>query len=331
LAKHNISSISPKSGLIPSEKRRKGSHFVFIICVLIAAFFWLLIKLSEPYNESYLLKLNYTNAPAEKMLTSLIDTNVNININAKGFEMLKLVLTEDLSNLDVDLVNFEIIHLDGDIYFISTNAVKERLAEIIGVPLDQIEISRQRLEFQLEALFEKKVTVINKMNFNFLSPFNLYSDILITPAEITVFGPKNILDTLDFIYTSNTSLLNISDDIDENVSLVNPNTNFLNLSVDKTNIKANVEKFTESSLEIPIDLSNIKYHVKVFPNTVKIFFTVAQKDFSNVIQSQFNVSANLKNTDVLTANKLQLEVIEKPDFVNGIRLQPSEIEFLILK
>lgn len=314
-----------------SEKGRRSSHFVFIICILIAAFFWLLIKLSEQYNESFQLKLNYFNAPSEKMLTSVIDTNVNITINAKGFEMLKLVLTKDLTKLDINLNNFEIIHLDGDIYYVSTNAIKEKLGERIRVPREQVEISGQRLEFRMENLFEKKVKIINKVKFSFLPQYNLYSEISISPSELMVFGPKNILDTIEFIYTDNSSILEISSDINENVNLVNPNTNFLNLAVDMVNIKANVEKFTESSLQIPIDLSNINYQVKAFPNTVKIFFTVAQKDFSNVKQTQFKVKPNLKNINILEANKLQLEIIGKPEFVNGIRLQPSEIEFLILK
>lgn len=298
---------------------------------MIAAFFWLLIKLSDQYNETFQFKINYTNAPSEKRLTSIIDTNVNITIKAKGFEMLKLVLTKDLSKIDLDLNNFEIIHLNGNIYFIHTNTIRERISEYIGIPQNHIEIFGQRLEFQMEDLFAKKVSVVNKLNFSFIPQYNLYSQILISPSEVMVFGPENIIDTIENIYTRGNVIVDISGDIDENVKLVNPNSNFLHLSFNMVNIKANVEKFTESSLEIPIDLSNINYKVKAFPNTVKIFFTVAQKDFSNVMQTQFKVKANLKNIDVLTANKLQLEIVAKPDFVNGIRLQPSEIEFLILK
>lgn len=328
---NNISSGKSKNGLITSEKVRRSNHFVFIICILIAAFFWLLIKLSDQYNETYQFKVNYTNAPAEKRLTSVIDTNINITINAKGFEMLKLVLTEDLSTIDIDLNNFEIIHLNGNIYFINTNTIRERISEYIGIPQNQVEIFGQRLEFQMEDLFAKRISVVNKLNFKFMPQYNLYSQILITPSEVMVFGPENIIDTIQKIYTNNTAILDISSDIDENVELVNPNSNFLHLSLNMVNIKANVEKFTESSMEIPIDLSNINYKVKAFPNTVKIFFTIAQKDFSNVMQTQFKVKANLRNIDVLTANKLQLEIVAKPDFVSGIRLQPSEIEFLILK
>jgi len=45
----------------------------------------------------------------------------------------------------------------------------------------------------------------------------------------------------------------------------------------------------------------------------------------------FRVVPNLKNVDILKENKLQLELIKKPNFVGNIRLQPSEVEFLIIK
>ena len=331
MATYNTPSRSSVNGLGVSQKRKSKNHFVFVICILIAAFFWLLIKLSYQYNESFNFKVSYYNAPNEKMLTKVIDTNVNVTIEAKGFQMLKLILTEDLTKLDIDLNNFDIIHLKGKVYYITTNAVKDKIGEYIRIPDKDVILSGQRLEFQMEDLLEKKVAVVNRVNFNFLPQYNLYSKVLISPSEVNVFGPQEILDTLQYIYTDNNSIINISKNIDENVKLINPNTSFLNLSVDNVNIKANVEKFTESSLETLIDLSNINYEIKAFPNSVNIFFTIAQKDFSNISQTQFKVEANLKNTDILTSKKLQLKVVEKPDFVSGIRLQPSEIEFLILK
>lgn len=324
-------SVNYNKNAATSKRGSNNSHFIFIICILIASFFWLLIKLSDQYNESFFFRVNYINAPKKQMLTSIIDTNLNITVEAKGFEMMNLILSEDLENLNIDLNKCEIIHKDEDVYYITTSELKEKISESIRIPLDQIEISSQKLEFRMETLFEKIVVVNNQMKFNFAPQYKLYNSIIISPNEIKIFGPKNILDTINNIYTENKNILNISNFIDENIGLINPNKDLIHFSEDKVNIKAKVEKFTESSIEMPIDLSNINYKIKAFPNTVKVFFTVAQKDFSNIRQSQFKVQANLKNTDILNANKLQLKIIEKPDFVIGVRMQPSEIEFLIIK
>jgi hypothetical protein len=314
-----------------SEKSKKNSHIVFIICILIASFFWLTIKLSDDYSEAFLFKVNYRNVPSEKMLTDVIDTNVNITIKAKGFQMLKLILTEDLENLNINLNKYDILHLKGNIYYVNTVEIKAKIGTLIGVPSKQIDIPTQRLEFKLEDLFEKKVTVINKLRFNFLPQYNLYSNISISPNSLSIFGPKSTIDTIESIFTENKEINEISADINESAILINPDHEHLHLSIEKVSIKANVEKFTESNIETTIDLSSINLKVKVFPNSVKVFFTVAQKDFSNVKQSDFKVKPNLRNIDISTAGKLQLEVVEKPDFISSIRIQPSEVEFLIIK
>ncbi len=328
----NLNSLGKLTGGIePSEKRRKNNHFVFIVCILIAAFFWLLIKLSGDYSESYQFKITYNNAPIEKMLTGIIDTNVNISIKAKGFQMLKLELTEDVSILNINLDKYEIVNSKGNIFYINTSEIKDEIGKLIGISSNQIDISVKRLEFKLEDLFEKEVKVVDRIKFNFAKQYNLYSEITISPKTISIFGPKSIIDTIENVYTENKVVSGISSDINETVKLVNPNTEQLQLSIQQVNIMANVEKFTESNVETTIDLSSIKNKVKAFPNTVKVFFTVAQKDFSNVRQSMFKVKPNLNNIEIKTASKLQLEVVDKPEFVSGIRIQPSEIEFLIIK
>jgi hypothetical protein len=314
-----------------TAKGKNNGHIVFFICLLIASFFWLLIKLSDQYQEVFVFKINYNNAPTEKLLTSIVDTNLSITIKAKGFEMLKIEMTEDLSLLDIDLRNYEIINSEGNLYYVNTNELKDKISQVINIPQNQIEISGHKLEFKMDDLLEKNVSIVNRVNFNFAPQFKLYSSVLISPVEVKIFGPKNILDTIQNIYTVEKNIMNISSFIDENVELANPNSNLLHLSINDVSIKASVEKFTESSIEMPIDLSNIIHQVKAFPNTVTVFFTVAQKDFSNIRPSQFKVRPNLNGIDIMKANKLQLKVVEKPEFISGIRMQPSEIEFLIIK
>lgn len=330
MAKYKIAK-NKKNRLKSADKSRKNSHIVFIICILIASFFWLTIKLSDDYSESFQFKINYKNVPAEKMLTGIIDTNVNITIKAKGFQMLQLIIAEDLENLNIKLDKYEVLHSEGNVFYINTAELKNKIETLIGIPQRQIDISAQRLNFKLENLFEKKVSVINKLRFNFSPQYNLYSSISISPNSISIFGPKSIIDTVESVYTEDKYINEISSNIDEMAMLINPNSEYFHLSIEQVNIKANVEKFTESNVETIIDLSNLNYKVKAFPNTVKVFFTVAQKDFSNIKQSAFQVKPNLRNIDILTAHKLQLEVVEKPEFISSIRIQPSEIEFLIIK
>jgi len=314
-----------------SDDKKKSNNFTFIVALLIASFFWLMIKLSNPYDVSYQFKVNYTNIPQQKILTNIIDTTVNIRIKAKGFVLLRLELMEDMENLNINLSQYNIGNSKRDIYYVNTSEIMETIGNYLNIPISQVDISTLRLEFVMEDLFEKTVKVKSNIIFQFAPQYNFYSDLTISPAEIKIYGAKNIVDTIEFISTENAELSNISLNIDEYVDLKNPNPDQIHLSVNKVKLEAVVEKFTESSVETQIDLSGTKYKIKAFPNSVKVYFIVAQKDFGNVRQNLFRVVPNLKNINLLKENKLQLELISKPEFVGNIRLQPSEVEFLIIK
>ena len=97
------------------------------------------------------------------------------------------------------------------------------------------------------------------------------------------------------------------------------------------NVRIRVEKFTESSVETPIDFSAFNKEVKTFPSTVKVNFKLAQKDFNNISASQFQVIPETEGLDLATAEKIHLKLVRKPDFTRNEWIVPTDVEFLILK
>lgn len=318
-------------GLHSDGKTNKGKYFIFLFCVLISAFFWLLIKLSGNYSEIYEFKVNVKNAPADQRLTSLVDSSIKISIDANGFKMLKLNLMSSSRVLDIDLDKCDINNYGKNQYYINTTSLRDEMANHIGIASNEVEMSLQKLRFVMERLTQKQINIYNSTELVFAPQYDLYSPLKLEPNKVTIYGPGNVIDTIDYIFTEFKKIENISSDIDENIKLINPDPDIINISTKKVNITAKVEKYTESSIEIPIDLSNTKLEIKAFPKTVKVFFTVALKDFSEIRKTQFIVMPNFDGIDVLKASKLQLKVKEYPETVSAIRLQPSEIEFLIIK
>jgi len=205
------------------------------------------------------------------------------------------------------------------------------MADEIGIESNEVEMSLQKLRFVMEKLTQKQINIYNTTELVFAPQYDLYGPIKISPNKVTIYGPGNIIDTIDYIFTVYKKIDNISTDINENIKLINPAPDVINISTKTVNITAKVEKYTESSIEIPIDLSNSNLNLKAFPKNVKVFFTVALKDFAEIRKTQFRVMPNFDGIDVLKASKLQLKVTEYPETVSAIRIQPSEIEFLIIK
>ena len=319
-------------GYAPKEESggRKNDNIIFFICIVIAFVFWGLIKLSEVYNVTYAFNIEYNNIPVEKRLTKLIDSTVHVNFNARGFMVLRLNLFEDMSKLRINLDNYSVLK-EGDEYFIYTQELRDKLARIIGIDETDINFSEPTLGFILENLHEKVVAVKANLSLNFNEQYDLYENEIISPASVKVYGPKATIDTLNEVFTQNINLQSLDKDQVISVGLLNPYPGLLRFDPDQVEIRIRVEKFTESSIEIPIDLSNVRQNIHLFPASVKVYFKVAQKDFNNIHAGEFTVKPETRGVNLTEVDRLHLTLTKKPGFIRNERIVPTYVEFLINK
>ncbi len=309
----------------------RNDRLIFIICLLIATLFWLLIKLSDDYSVDYRFRINHENPPPSLRLTAAIDTIIDVRFTARGFTILKMNIFNDMENMNVDLNEFVIDHREGVLYSINTKKIRENISEWANISENNVTLSMDELRFHMEKTGEKVIEIYPKYNISFTKQFDLYNNVSTSPDKVKVFGPQRILDTLTGIFTKNLMLVDISTDQDVEIELDNPAPGLLTFDESIVKMFFEVEKFTESELNVPVNLSNLKYTINTFPSHVKVFYRVAQKDFNKVRPHQFNIYPVVDNMDILHAHKLPLKVSKHPDFVRNIRVVPTEVEFLIIK
>ena len=308
-----------------------NNNFIFIVCILIATLSWMLIKLSATYTVTYNFQIHYFKQPVDMKLTSVADSNVNISITDKGFPLMKLELFSNMRQLRINIGDYKLINEKNNFYEISTNEVRKYLSEETGIKSENIVFSKPYLGFEMEELHQKKVSVIEKHSIQMREQYDLYGNLHINPKKITVFGPKSILDTLNSIETE-TIIINKTDSVQSiDIQLINPLPSMLRLEPNAVTVKFKVEKFTESSLEVPVNTSSVKDDISIFPKTVKISFKIAQKDFNNVGPGLFVVTPETSGINLNTVNKLKLKIIKKPSYIRDEWMTPSEVEFLIIK
>ena len=320
-----------KGLLIPTRNMKRSDNFIFLLCIIIAAFFWLLIKLANVYDVSYEVSVSYKNIPVEKRLTHIADTSFILGFNARGYDILKLNVTEDVEKQTFDLEKFQIKNLRDDQYYINTGFIVQELSNYLNINESDVFISKITLEFVLSDLHVKEVAVKSKLEIEFKDQFDLYEDKIVTPSTVSVFGPKSVLDTLEVIHTENVKMSMVSQDKSFDVKLSNPLPDLLNLEPDRVNIQLRVERFTESFVETEIDVSALSEAIRTFPSTVLVHFKVAQKDFSNIQLSQFKVIPDTNQININNAKRLHLILDKKPDFISDEWLAPADVEFLIIK
>lgn len=320
-----------KNLLIPTRNMTRSDNFIFLLCIIIAAFFWLLIKLANSYDVTYEVHVAYKNVPVEKRLTQMVDTSFVLGFTARGYDILKLNLTEDVEEQTLDLENYQIKKLQGDHYYINTGLFAQELANYLNINESDVFLSKSTLEFILSDLHVKEVAVESKLEIEFKDQFDLYEEKVVNPTTISVFGPLEVLDTLQVIYTEKVKMSMVSQDKSIDVRLSNPLPELLNLEPDKVNVQLRVERFTDSYVETEVDISAIPEKVRTFPSTVFVHFKVAQKDFSNIQPGQFKVVPEIDQVDINNVKRLHLVLKQKPYFIRDAWLTPTDVEFLIIK
>lgn len=293
--------------------------------------FWGLIKLSEVYTENFIFKINYLNIPAEKQLTRLADSTLNVNVEANGFSILKHYLFDEANKIEIDLTEMKIMRDEGNSYFVYTQELKESFVEIFEVAEGDFSFSKTTLGFTLEDLQSKEVVVVENHKLGFKPQFDLYAPAVISPEKIIVYGPKDILDTLRFVFTERIELKEMDENKNVKVGLRNPLPSLLHFEPDVVTMDIRVEKFTEKFVETGVDFTSINKEIKSFPSTIRINFKIAQKDFNLAQPSQFHIVPVIEGIDFQTAEKLQLKLIRKPEFIRNEWIVPAEVEFLIVK
>ncbi len=311
--------------------RLKSDRLIFLICILIAAIFWLLIKLSAVYTVDNSFQLSYTNEPSDLRVTKLVDSTLNLNLTARGFSILKMNLFNDMKHLDINLDNYTVEPKGNTRYAIYTQELRSSLADFIGVSEKNIQFSKAMLTFEMEKTSEKIVKVIPNYSLQFASQYDLYNNVTCEPNFIKLYGPQSILDTIDGIYTNILVREDVMSNFETTIGLENPDSDLLRLNIKEVSLDFKVEKFTEYEIIVSIKDDNLEYKIKTFPSKVKVFYQIAQIDFNEVHSNQFSVIPVINNLDLKEVNKLPLKLSKQPDFVRNARIVPSTVEFLIIK
>ena len=149
---------------------------------------------------------------------------------------------------------------------------------------------------------------------------------------MVVVGPHELVQKLDNLETELVTLKDVKKHISHKVKLVLPeNQKNLKFSVKTVELIANVEKFTEGTVKIPVDVINLpdSLSIKYFPKEVKVSYYTSLGNFNSISANDFKVICDFKKVE--NQSSLIPEIVKFPENVKRIKLSQQHIEFIILK
>ncbi|MDT0687257.1 YbbR-like domain-containing protein [Autumnicola psychrophila] len=288
---------------------------------------WLLVQLSKEYTQIIQIPLHYSNAPLDKSISNEKPESVPMRIQDQGFFIIYYQLFKP--ELNIDLVDAEV--QEGNlVYKIESNL--NEISEELQMDFENSTFLEDEIVIPFQPKKETRVAVIPNINVSYAVGYSAGENVRLEPDSITVSGPENIIDTISRVQTVNLKRNDVNRDISGTVPIDTTNLGMLNFYKTEVKYALEVEKFTEGSVQILVDVINVpdNLNLSYFPKRILLYYQVNLEDYDKVEASDFKVVCDYSKVNE-GEDYFIAEVVEKPDFVTQVRLSERKIQFVIKK
>ena len=316
----------------PKDEKFRNQLYVFLICLGISVVIWFLIVLSKESATTINYPIIYENPPDELILVNKPDSILSFMVSSGVFKLITLKHLTRKKPVEIDLSKLN-LKKEGSFYTSTfpTSGISGSIIIKLNLSDEIISISPQNIYFKFETLSGKKVRVIPRLKLDFKKQYRLSDSLKATPDSIMIIGPKNEIVDISFVETVPEEINKIdkSQTMKAVLSVPSGKPN-IKLMPDQVEIFVPVDKYTESYVEIPISFKDNKgLKLKTFPDKVKITYLVALKDFNRVDPDMFSASVNFDNKQ--KQEKLEVVIVHYPAYIKITKVEPDEVEYLVLK
>ncbi len=314
-----------KSEILTSIKSKKIN--VFVLFLLFSFVILIFTKLSKDYTNTIAFGIEKINVPEENVILN-DSVMLNITLKTHGFKWLRYYISKPKIKIDFseDVDKKEAVFLWNKSKSYLDNTQFDEQVELLN-------ISPERLTFRYGVNLVKKVPVKLNTTINFKPGYDVSDELVSDPDSITVIGPDVLVSKIDLLETEETIFNDVKSNLEETTKLkLLENTSDLKFSDNSVVIKANVEKFTEGTLKIPVNVINIPKGVtlKYFPKEVNVSYYISLSRFNSVTNKDFKVVCDYTKT-IGNQSLLVPELVKFPKTAKNIKMNQQRIEFIITK
>ena len=298
----------------------------FFIFFLISILFSTIVKLTKVYTKNISYKINLTEIPDDKIIINQSADSLKLTISSFGFDFIKYYL----SNQTINISSKDILD-NSQSYVITQSNNYSQIDNFINPDFELVSINFDSIFFDYDKLGTKNVPVVLNSSINFSQGFDYFKDFNLLPDSIYVIGSEKALNSINLINTKELVLDDIKSSVTQNLELDISNTNNLKYSDKSVKIFIDVEKSTESILNLPVSIINIPTDINInyYPKTIKVSFSVSLDNYQKYSSKDFKIICDFN--EISQDGKLTAEIINQPKLIKNIRMMNNEIQYVYLK
>ena len=304
---------------------KKASAKTFSFFLIFSAVVWVLVQFSKTYTQLIEIPVNYVNAPLDKSLSDERPDHVDLQLQDNGFSIYYFKIFNPKLNIDLSQAN----EANGKLVYTLQNHLSD-IEQQLRIDFENSLIVQEQIVVPFQFKKEKMLKVEPKIEVSYAVGFSAENPVILKPDSVKVSGPEKIIDSIETVYTKAIKLNKVNQDLNGSVNIDTTGLGALSFYENSVKYFQKVEKFTEGSAEIPLEVINVpeSLNLAYFPKSVIVYYQVNLKQFESVSAADFRVVCNYKNINK-GDDYMIAQIVEKPDFINNVRLNERRIQFVI--
>lgn len=316
-----------KSGFRPNRR-----VITFLFCVVLSAFFWLMLSLAKDYTVEFRFPVSYTNLPTDKVIINALPSTIDVEINASGFNILLYKFKHKKEVLSIDLKGIK-HYSTKNRYYITTSSRIEKITSQLDNDIRVLKIFPDTIHLNFNKKVSRKVPVKVNLSLDFNNQYQQADSIKVIPNYITISGAAEEVAKITRVETVALSLKDVTDSLALDMAILKTSQlKLIDLSHPKVKVLVDVTKFTEGSVELPVEVANLprNYSLKIFPDKVTVKYNVAFKNYEKISPIQFKAVVDYQKIEQ-GSTKLKVNLVKFPSEIRSVKLSPEKVEYIIRK
>ncbi len=326
-----------KDVLTPTEAASKRRVYIFAVCLVCSALFWLFTKLSQESQANIDRLVLFKNFPEGMVGVAQSDSLVSFTLESTGLRLIIEHFFPANETLLFEVGASPVVTRAGQQHhYLTKTMLVEGLERTVEGRARVIDADTDTIFVQTVPSSQKQLPVVLDAGISFERRFDQYGDVTIIPDSIWLSGPQTVLDTLEYLTTEYWETGNLKKTTQRDLRIQKP-ADLPSLTMEETSVSVTVpvEEFTEAYKELPIHIycpaQFPQKDLRLFPDHVRVGYLVALRDYRAVSEQMFHVAVICPQATETSGERLPLKLEAYPSFVEILYLRPEHVEYIILE
>ncbi len=306
---------------------------IFFFFLLLSVLFWFITALNKEYETSISYPVRYIHFPEDKVLVNDVPDRLELTVKANGFVLLGYQLRSRLTPIIFDVNSFSpnIFRNDPSSVFILTSYAMDGISEQLSNEIEILDINPDSLIFRFAGRTQKLVPVVARLDLGFEKQYMQIGPNTLEPDSVMISGPQLIVDTIREVETEIFTRTAITESFNEELKL-RPISK-IDFNPVEVWLTVPVEKFTEVSLTLPIEVINLPdtLVMRMFPLKVNVTCQVGLSAYESLNEHQFRAVVDYAEAGTMLGNKLQVNLVKVPEYIQALNYTPKSVEYILEK